>query len=468
MFLVDFWGLIRDSCHVKRTTGKHPEPLAVHPLSTKKEFKRGSIRVNLYPTWNRFYRGDGESRELRAAYPQFTLTYFLGTRRVKRKFNELGKAEAEARAVLDKLAKGDSEALRLTGKDAVDYAHATGSLRQWNSDAELGLVIAEYIDAVKLLPDGVSIREAVRNYVNRHASIRESRTVAGLVDEFISAKEGAGKGWRYLNDMRVYLGDFKRAFHLSVEQITAQMLQKYIDGLAVGNRAKLNRWRLILTALRFAVKRKYAPRELLEELEGVERPQAEQTKTQVFTPDELREMFDAARPSLVPWLAIAAFTGLRTAEILRLDWSEVKLPRRFVEVTAGNAKTAARRTVPMGEALIAWLQSHARTEGRLACFSEENKFCSGIVRDVNCARRKAGNRAKFKWKRNGLRHAYCSYRLAVLKDVGRVALEAGNSANMIFRHYRELVSEEEAARWFNTLPVEPAQNIISLHRIAEA
>jgi hypothetical protein len=57
------------------------------------------------------------------------------------------------------------------------------------------------------------------------------------------------------------------------------------------------------------------------------------------------------------------------------------------------------------------------------------------------------------WKQNALRHSFCSYRLAEVKSAAQVALEAGNSPQMIFRHYRELVTDREAKMWFAITPV---------------
>lgn len=56
------------------------------------------------------------------------------------------------------------------------------------------------------------------------------------------------------------------------------------------------------------------------------------------------------------------------------------------------------------------------------------------------------------WKHNALRHSFCSYRLADVKSAAQVALEAGNSPQMIFEHYRELVSESAAKGWFAIMP----------------
>jgi len=57
------------------------------------------------------------------------------------------------------------------------------------------------------------------------------------------------------------------------------------------------------------------------------------------------------------------------------------------------------------------------------------------------------------WRRNALRHSFCSYRLAQIKNAAEVALEAGNSPKIIFQHYRELVAPQEAAKWFSIVPI---------------
>jgi hypothetical protein len=42
--------------------------------------------------------------------------------------------------------------------------------------------------------------------------------------------------------------------------------------------------------------------------------------------------------------------------------------------------------------------------------------------------------------------------LTILHDTARVALEAGNSPEVIFAHYREQVTAEAAKAWFNVKP----------------
>jgi hypothetical protein len=64
----------------------------------------------------------------------------------------------------------------------------------------------------------------------------------------------------------------------------------------------------------------------------------------------------------------------------------------------------------------------------------------------------AEGRSLVRMVHNGLRHSFCSYRLAVTKSAAQVALEAGNSPKMLFENYRELVTEEDALAYFGILP----------------
>ncbi len=56
------------------------------------------------------------------------------------------------------------------------------------------------------------------------------------------------------------------------------------------------------------------------------------------------------------------------------------------------------------------------------------------------------------WPHNVLRHSFISYRVALIQNANQVALEAGNSTSIIFKHYRELATEDLADQWFGILP----------------
>jgi len=72
-------------------------------------------------------------------------------------------------------------------------------------------------------------------------------------------------------------------------------------------------------------------------------------------------------------------------------------------------------------------------------------------RKVTCLARRLGIR----WSHNVLRHSFISYRIAKVKNANEVALEAGNSPAVIFKHYRELATEAQADAWFAIRPEPP-------------
>ncbi len=193
---------------------------------------------------------------------------------------------------------------------------------------------------------------------------------------------------------------------------------------------------------------------------AIEKPEEDIKEIEIFSPNEMNEILRVARPEITAWLAIAGFAGLRTAELQRLDWRDVNLAEKHIEVTAAKSKTASRRLVPITENLLAWLTPHVQTAGRVSGYENMSKQISWLVQDINAAREKQAKEKGidpkdallFKWKRNALRHSFISYRLAAIKNTAEVALEAGNSPQMIFKHYRQLVTEAEAAKWFSILP----------------
>ena len=158
--------------------------------------------------------------------------------------------------------------------------------------------------------------------------------------------------------------------------------------------------------------------------------------------EQMQTILHAAPPRLLPILAIGAFSGIRVAELNRLDWSAVDLDRRIIEIRAGQAKTASRRVVPITDNLAAWLEPLER-QGRVVPAKQAHRDVAALSAALGIA-----------WPRNVLRHSFISYRIAVVKSADQVALEAGNSPAIIFKHYRELTTEDQADKWFAILPKE--------------
>jgi hypothetical protein len=54
--------------------------------------------------------------------------------------------------------------------------------------------------------------------------------------------------------------------------------------------------------------------------------------------------------------------------------------------------------------------------------------------------------------KNAMRHSFVSYHLALFEDVAKTELQAGHDRAVLFGHYRELVTQEEAEEYFTLVP----------------
>ena len=436
---------------------------AVPSLKRPLEIKRGNVTVKIYA---------GKNRVNGTVYPQFTLTYYDGAQRRKKRFADLAEAKREAEFTATKLASGENEVLRLTSSDRTTYIQAIDQLRPLN--VPLNLAVLEYVSAVKHLPEGSTLKEAVDFFRRRNPAALQKRTVRQVVDEMLAAKRAAKLSEVHLKDLNCRLNRFAEAFRLNIGGVSGRMLQTWLDGMTASGRTKRNYLAVIAALFRFCIKHKYLPKEAIEEIEAVQQQKEDNGEIEIFTPGEIFEILTAARPEMIPWLAIGGFAGLRSAEIRRLDWSEVNLMERHIEITASKAKTAARRLAPITDNLAKWLAPYTKPSGKIMDFESWWNQIPKVVEAINGQRRQVVERTgkdpssarKFVWKHNALRHSFCSYRLAVIKNAAQVALEAGNSPQMIFANYRQLVTETEAAKWFGVCPPKQAKNVIPLRSAA--
>ena len=157
-------------------------------------------------------------------------------------------------------------------------------------------------------------------------------------------------------------------------------------------------------------------------------------------------------------IAIGGLAGLRTAELLRLDWADVWRVKGHIEVTAGKSKTRQRRLVRIVPALAGWLrQFRTFTERKLSTVHE-------ITFQQHFAELCAD--AKVERKPNGLRHAFCTYHFAWRANENLTAAQAGNSPAMIHAHYKGLATKAEASKWFNVKPSRSGKSVIPLPAVS--
>ena len=294
---------------------------------------------------------------------------------------------------------------------------------------------AEYRECCELLsPYAVTLRDAVNFYLPHLQAANRTCTTAELVAELLEAKAADGASERYLGDLRSRLGQFAGTFNgKPVAEITATEVDGWLRSLSDKNTGKRlaptsrnNSRRVLIVAFNYAREHGYCVGNPAEKsakakvVEGV---------VGILTVEQTAALLEKAPASLLPYVAIGAFAGLRRAELERLDWKEIDLESGLIEVTAPNAKSARRRFVKIRDNLSEWLRPYAQPRGAvtppdLRKLLNETREAAGISH----------------WPKNALRHGYGSYHLAHFKDAAAVALEMGHTnVNLVFQHYRQLV-----------------------------
>jgi integrase len=173
---------------------------------------------------------------------------------------------------------------------------------------------------------------------------------------------------------------------------------------------------------------------------GSIRPKVPPKAPGILSVAQARSLLEACPREIVAAVAIGLFAGLRQSEIERLEWKDVDLERGFIHVSAQNSKTAQRRLVTVSENLRSWLANGSTS-------NHSGPVCPANYRLLFHKAQQAAGIAP--WPKNALRHSFASYHLAAYQNAAGTALQLGHmDARVLFAHYRELVTPDDARNFW--------------------
>jgi integrase len=333
--------------------------------------------------------------------------------------------------------------------------------------------ISEFVESSTKL-NGRPLGEAVEGYLQNVASVKR-KDVHEAVEEFLAAESPrtkAVKGQRaqldadYANHRKLQLRRFADTFpNTAVCDLSKEHLDTFIGSLADFASKTRNHYRAAVRQfLRWSVRKDYLPvAHRLGEADGLRPEHANTAEISFYTPRELAALLASANDTLRPVIAVGGLAGLRSKELMRLDWADVWRVPGYIEVTAGKSKTRQRRLVEICPALQTWLEPYRTHENGKFWPGEERTFLEHYGELCETAEvEHKGKKVSVPRKANGLRHAFCTYHFALHANENLTAAQAGNSPAMIHGHYKGLATKAEAEKWFNILPSEAAKNVIPL------
>ncbi len=128
-------------------------------------------------------------------------------------------------------------------------------------------------------------------------------------------------------------------------------------------------------------------------------------------------------------------TAQKLADILA---REIDLTNGVIRIGPDVAKTKDLRQITIQPNLRAWLERYPLKKYPIILPNMQHML--------------EGVREKFRLSHDVLRHTFISMHVAKFKSLGSTALEAGNSEQMIKKHYLNLVTQQEAEAFWSIIP----------------
>jgi integrase len=398
-------------------------------------------------------------------FAYYRIAYATAGKRRMQTFPAYSTAKAAAERIVRELASG-SQAAALTAAQSRDAIAALerleGYFRSKGKRTSLNAAVGDYLDAVEKL--NVPLSVAVEGYLNTVATVKRV-VLAAAVKEFVDGREAETKsanGKRpelsknYFLITKLWLGWFEKTFTgTPVCDLTKDHLDLFIAGRSHLSAKSKNHLRATVKMfLNWCIKKDYLPaNHRLLDATGMKRQKADSGETDFYRPDEFRAMLDAADGAMRAIIALQGLAGIRLQEAQRLTWPDVFGTDGHIAISATKSKTRSRRLIETCPALAEWLEPYRPKEGPLwtQCRDTYHAAFVELRESQNIPARK-----------NGLRHAFCTYHFALHDNENLTARLAGNSPSVIHQAYKGLATKTEAEKWFNVSPPTAAGNVISL------
>jgi integrase len=291
-----------------------------------------------------------------------------------------------------------------------------------------------------LIPFNVSVLDAAKDYVRRMELVIRSETVSNAVNALLAAKEADHLRPRYLRDLRDRLKRFILDFgQRKLADIESPEIDRWLRELGLAPLTR-NSFRMrLFTLFEYARVCKWVSQNPVAEVRKVK---VRESVPGILEPIQIAQLLESAEEATLPYFAIGSFGGLRTAELQKLEWRDIRFDEKLIEVRASTSKTASRRFITIRPNLAAWLEPYRGYVGKVC----PPDLYGRTVED----RKRAGI---LKWPSNCLRHSFASYHLANFGDLNQLTLEMGHiNSTMLFKHYRELVTPTSAAEFWRIAP----------------
>lgn len=207
-----------------------------------------------------------------------------------------------------------------------------------------------------------------------------------------------------------------------------------------------NRYINVLSSIfRFALKRGYVQKNPCSEIERF-RPEWQSEPFQYFTEDESEKLLDAATPDFRIILLTALLTGMRTGELIGLQWEYVDFDNSKITVCRSYNKSTKPeyvRRIPMHPDLIVELRMRWNCGSyKKTAYVFPSPVTGGMLATFTTAWRGTIRRAGIKYRRfHCTRHAFATNFLKAGNSMASLKIIGGWKSSKMVERYSHLSEE---------------------------
>ena len=383
---------------------------------------------------------------------RYCLAFYLDGKRRRETFSKLREAQRRINEI-ERL-KGKGVRVAVKAEVAVDESsrYAVNQLMSKGINKPLSTVVDEYVAAHEALGSSGSIVEACKAFASNQDKIIPI-TTSDLVDDY----ERYLKGQQVSPDplektIKIYLRRFAADVPGKVSEISLKRLQDWRATFTTGPRTINNYCNAVKALFNYAQDHNHLRKDRKNEAHRLKNIEEPSTEANPFSIEEMAILLTGVPEKSLPYVVLGAFAGIRTAEQKRLHWEKhIRWDTGYFDLTGNVTKKKLRRLVPILPAAAAWLSDFKKSKGPILQDLHPERPPTEVLKKHN-----------LNWRHNGLRDAFGSNRAAMVKNLNQVAMEMGNSPDMVIESYREIVTEEQAKKFWNLTPNEAKKLIKSL------
>jgi integrase len=312
-----------------------------------------------------------------------------------------------------------------------------------------------------------AIRFYVENY--RAPSIRVALSKA--LEDFIESKKASNSRPDTISSLEYKVGSFvSNHAEKSVCDVTPMDISAEIHRPELSPVSKSNVRRALHTFFEWCSTRKPQAYCFENPVKSIAPIKVDREEPQILPLDGVKRLMQAAEAHkqgvCIPYVALGLFCAIRPTELARLSWNEIDIKAGTVTIGAKLAKMRQRRIVDIPKNALQFLAAHASDKTPIKGKNWRRDF--DAVKAVAGYGGRVGEQAELKpWTADVMRHTGISNHLAQHQHEGKTAAWAGNSPDIIQRHYKGLVHKNDSKAFWAIVPTaaKPAKGKIIPMRI---